>query len=62
MIAMATSSFKKDKFIVTDPKMIDKINKEISRTKSGKELNKKRDDYKDTIKELKRGKKILKSL
>ena len=59
---MATSSFKKDKFIVIDPVMIDKINKEISRTKSSKELNKKRDDYKETIKELKRGKKVLEKL
>ncbi|MGM0411368.1 MAG: hypothetical protein ACQEQF_11500 [Bacillota bacterium] len=59
---MVTSSFEKAKFIVTDSEMIDKINKEIYRTKSGKELNKKRDDYKETIKELKRGKKILKSL
>ncbi len=62
MIAMATSSFKKDKFIVTDPEMIEKINKEISCTKSGKELNKKRDDYEETIKELKRGKRVLEKL
>jgi hypothetical protein len=38
---MPTSSFEKDKFIVIDPDMIRKINKELSREKSGAELNKK---------------------
>ena len=59
---MATSSLEKDKFIVTDPEMIEKINKELSREKSGTELNKKRDDFEQTMKELQRGKELLKQL
>jgi len=59
---MATSSLEKDKFIVTDPEMIKKINKELSREKSGTELNKKRGDFEQTMKELKRGKELLKQL
>ncbi|PTV93038.1 hypothetical protein C8C76_1554 [Halanaerobium saccharolyticum] len=59
---MPTSSFEKDKFIVTDPDMIKKINKELSREKSGVELNKKRDDFDKTMEELKRGKELLKQL
>ena len=62
MIFMATSSLEKDKFIVTDPEMIEKINKELSREKSGTELNKKRDDFEQTMKELQRGKELLKQL
>ena len=62
MIIMATSSLEKDKFIVTDPEMIKKINQELSREKSGAELNKKRDDFEQTMKELKRGKELLKQL
>ena len=59
---MATSSLEKDKFIVTDPEMIKKINKELSRKKSGIELNKKRGDFEQTMKELQRGKELLKQL
>jgi len=59
---MPTSSFKKDRFFVTDPEMIEKINKELSREKSGAELIKKRDDFEQTMKELKRGKELLKQL
>ena len=61
-IFMPTSSLKKDIFFVTDPEMIEKINKELSREKSGAELNKKRDDFEQTMKELKRGKELLKQL
>ncbi|MEC9490818.1 MAG: hypothetical protein UMU04_07690 [Halanaerobiales bacterium] len=59
---MPTSSFEKDKLIVTDPDMIRKIKKELSREKSGVELNKKRDDFEETMQELKRGKELLKQL
>jgi len=59
---MASSSFEKDKFIVTDPEMIRKINKELSREKSGAELNKKRDDFDQTMQKLKKGKELLKQL
>ena len=59
---MATSSLEKDKFIVTDPEMIEKINKELSCEKSGAELNKKRSDFEQTMKELQRGKELLKQL
>ena len=59
---MATSSFKKDKFFVADPEMIEKITKEISRTKSGDELTNKREDYQNTMEELDRGKELLKNL
>ncbi|TDO94117.1 hypothetical protein DFR79_10482 [Halanaerobium saccharolyticum] len=59
---MPTSSFEKDRFIVTDQDMIRKINKELSREKSWEELNKKRDDFDKTMEELKRGKELLKQL
>jgi hypothetical protein len=62
VIFMSTSSFEKNKFIVIDPDMIRKINKELSREKSGAELNQKRDDFDKTMEELKRGKELLKKL